>query len=316
MAKQSVAEIAIIGAGLAGVSAAVRLHKLGHTAIIHEAASEAGGRMASTTIGGRRYDHGAQFFTTRGSEFTTVVESAAAGGAVHAWTNGFDDPPDGYPRWAGTSSMRDLTTWMIREAKLDVRLGSTVEHLGALDTVAVLVTAPVPEALALLTRSDMLPEPALHHRLAGIVYKPTIAVLAATDSPPDGLPAHGGVQYLDHPDLAFVTDNSRKGVSDHPCLTIHLSNTLSSDLWTAHDDEVLARTRELTALHLGKASIVDATVIRWRYAGPVEVDPDRCILFGDAPIVALAGEAFGDPKVEGAFLSGLAAADALHRALS
>ncbi len=308
--------IAIVGAGMAGVSAAMRLAELGREVVIHESGDQVGGRMASTLLNGRRYDHGAQFFTTRSAEFTSLVEEAVADGAVHAWTSGFEDPPDGYPRWAGTTSMVDLVEWMARRGGVVTRLGSCIDDLHELEAAALILTAPVPESLSLLTRSDMLPEPVLHHRLAAIHYKPTIAVLAATDSSPDAFPAHGGVQYLDHPDLAFVTDNARKGISDQACLTIHLSNSLSSELWTAPDGAIVERARALTALLLGTASIREATVVRWRYAGPVETDPERCVIFGAAPIIGLAGEAFGGPKVEGAFHSGRAAAEAIDAALS
>ena len=50
---------------------------------------------------------------------------------------------------------------------------------------------------------------------------------------------------------------------------------------------------------------------RWRYAGPVECWPDATVTWGFDPVIALAGEAFAGPKVEGAFLSGRAAADAV-----
>ncbi len=53
----------------------------------------------------------------------------------------------------------------------------------------------------------------------------------------------------------------------------------------------------------------------YRYAGPVDVWPEPTVCWGDEPVIALAGEAFAGPKVEGAYLSGIAAADAVHHAL-
>jgi predicted NAD/FAD-dependent oxidoreductase len=47
---------------------------------------------------------------------------------------------------------------------------------------------------------------------------------------------------------------------------------------------------------------------RWRYSQPVQTFPARCYGIATAPPLVLAGDAFGGPRVEGAFLSGVAAA--------
>ena len=50
---------------------------------------------------------------------------------------------------------------------------------------------------------------------------------------------------------------------------------------------------------------------RWRFALPTTLDPERFLLAKDVPPLMFAGDAFNGPRVEGAALSGLAAADAL-----
>ncbi|MEQ1700146.1 MAG: FAD-dependent oxidoreductase, partial [Ilumatobacteraceae bacterium] len=52
-------------------------------------------------------------------------------------------------------------------------------------------------------------------------------------------------------------------------------------------------------------------VQRWRYARPVEVHPARCLAADGLPGLVFAGDAFGGAKVEGAVLSGRAAAHLL-----
>jgi predicted NAD/FAD-dependent oxidoreductase len=59
---------------------------------------------------------------------------------------------------------------------------------------------------------------------------------------------------------------------------------------------------------LGRANIVESQVKRWRFATPATIWPDRC---WHTERLVLAGDAFGGPKVEGAALSGLAAAKVL-----
>ncbi len=318
--------VLVIGAGIAGLSAARRLLELGidrDDIRIVDKGRGVGGRMASrrleTPNGTARFDHGAQFFTTRSDAFATTIAAAVDAGSVVEWTRGFSREPDGYPRWRGSEGMTSLCKWMADDAGLRPELGRRILDLGdelAADPVdAIVHTAPVPQALATLAFCGLLPDPALATRLAEIHYKPTIAVLLAPSTDPTGLARHGGAQYLDHPELAFVADNRAKGISAVPAVTVHLSNALSDELWDASDDEVVARAVAAARDLLGPAADLDGAhavqVQRWRYAGPVEVWPEPTVVWGGAPLIALAGEAFAGPKVEGAFLSGRAAADAL-----
>jgi len=52
----------------------------------------------------------------------------------------------------------------------------------------------------------------------------------------------------------------------------------------------------------------------WRYSKPKQTDPLRCAVVSLSPPLLLAGDAFGGPRVEGAALSGWAAAEAVIHA--
>lgn len=311
-----VADVVIIGAGISGLAAARTLVDNGLRPKVIDKGRGVGGRMATRRIGGARLDHGAQFFTTRSPEFTTLIEEAVSAGAVTEWCRGFGPEPDGYPRWRGTEGMTSLAKWMGRD--LDIEVGRTIADLREVPARSYVLTAPVPQTLAVLSFSGLLPEPELAIALASVAYKPTIAVMLVLSAPPTGLPDHGGEQFVDDQYLAFITDNQVKGISDIPAVTIHLSNDHSSYLWESSDAEVVeaALTHAIDRVGLlGDAEIIDHQVQRWRYAGPVEVWPEPTVTFGSSPFVALAGEAFAGPKVEGAFRSGQAAAHAIMAAL-
>jgi renalase len=68
--------IAIIGAGLAGIAAARGLVDRGHTVTIFEKSRGFGGRCASKRWLDHIVDHGAQYFTMRDARFRAAVESA------------------------------------------------------------------------------------------------------------------------------------------------------------------------------------------------------------------------------------------------
>ena len=305
------ADVVIVGAGIAGMAAAHRLRAAGRSVRVVDKGRGVGGRMASRRVGAARFDHGAQFFTVRSPDFASVVERASLAGAVVEWTHGFGTPPDGHARWRGVDGMTSLCKWLATDAGIEPELGVTVTDLRTLPAAAVVLTPPVPQSLAILSFSQLLPDPATAAGLARLAYEPTLTVLATLDRDPTGMPPHGGRQFADDEDLAFVSDNRAKGISDRPALTVHLSNARSHEYWTRPDDEVVAFAMGRVAALLGEAATTDAQLMRWRYAGPVEVHPEPTVVWGDAPVVALAGEAFAGPKVEGAFLSGLAAARAV-----
>ena len=309
-------DVIVVGAGISGITAARKLQSYGHVVEVIEKGRGVGGRMATRRFAGATFDHGAQFFTSRGSDFTELIETASQQGAVKKWTNGFSDDPDGYTRWCGSSGMTSLVKWMVAEANINVRTTTTVKDLRDMPSSGYVLTAPIPQCLAILSFSQMLPNPRTHIQLSSISYKPTIAVLLRLDQSPSLFPDHGGIQFLDHPDLAFISDNQRKGVSDEPAVTVHLSNILSESLWDHSDLEVLAATSALIEDHLSGAGVTDYQIQRWRYAGPADVWAEPTLAWGSKPTIALAGEAFAGPKVEGAFRSGLAAAEKINISLS
>ena len=309
-------DIAVVGAGIAGASAAHRLTELGIASRVYETERHAGGRMASSLIGQAVFDHGAQFFTTRGQKFRSVVDAAAADGAVKVWTRGFDDPPDGYERWCGVPDMTALAKWLLRQAEAAVNFDERVLDLNRLEASAIVLTPPVPVSLALAEHSHLEPPRQLLTQLRKVEYKQTIAVLLSLEEHLKGFPSHGGVQLVDDPDLAFITDNAAKGVSEAPAITIHLSNDASSILWNEPDLQLVEFATKQLADRIGTVTPKHSAVKRWRHAGPVEVFKQSAFVWGDRPVIALAGEAFNGPKVEGAFDSGQYAAEKIVELLS
>lgn len=316
----------IIGAGITGLSAARRLLELDLApANIHitDKARGAGGRMASrrlqTPAGTATFDLGAQFFTARSDAFKSLLNTAEQASAIQVWTRGFAANEDGYARWCGKTGMTDLCKWMAAETGLDITFQSPIMNLGEYlkqhKYDAVIHTAPVPQALATLNGSGRLPPPDLTRKLAEVHYHATLTVMLATSDHPTGLGPRGAAQFVDHPDLAFVADNHAKGISSVPAVTIHLGNARGESLWSATDDEVVRFALKAAAEQLGDAGdpncVLASSVQRWRYAGPITCWPDKYIMWGESPRIVLAGEAFDGPRVEGGFLSGRAAADAL-----
>jgi len=311
--------VVVIGSGVAGLSAARRLAEGGHEVSVLDKGRRPGGRLATREFpGGAAADHGAQFFTARSAPFKTEVDSWLLDGSVREWCRGFTSD-DGHPRYVAPGGMSRLAAGMA--TGLDVRQSVRVDGLtrssarwavswsarhagsaGSIEADAVVLSAPVPQSARLL---------AGHAEVPRLTYQPTICLLVALDRPPS-IPAPGGVQIEGHPTWSWVADNVAKGVSRLPAATFHTRPDLAAERF---EDDPVRLTTDLTAAArswLGSAEILHVEVHRWRYAIPDAPYPERCLATADGRIV-LAGDAFGGPRVEGAFLSGVAAARAVTR---
>jgi predicted NAD/FAD-dependent oxidoreductase len=172
---------------------------------------------------------------------------------------------------------------------------------------AVILTSPVPQTSSLLMGSGLVPPDGA--RWLG--YDEVIALLVVLDRP-SAVPTPGGVQDADET-FSFIGDNEAKGISPVPAVTFHVRAALSHDRW--NDDPAGVHADLLIAARpwLGAAHVVESQVKRWRFAAPTAPWPEPCVVMTGArggPVV-MAGDAFGGPKVEGAYRSGLASATAV-----
>lgn len=319
--------IAIVGAGIAGLTAARNLRSRCDVIVLDKARG-VGGRMATRRIGEATLDHGAQFLTTHTGRFAEMVAHWEAEGIAAPWFSarvgprGVEgqrpDAADGHTRYRGVHSMNDIAKHLA--AGSDVRRQQRVESVSIVDTAwrlrvsgsethvdAVILTAPVPQSLQLIEAGQVQLARSNREALEAIGYHPCLAALVPL-SGPSGLPEPGAVDPDSGP-IDWMADNQAKGVSASQAVTIHASAEESRRLWDLPDAEVLSSL--VRAAELGSPPIAGvAQVQRWRYARPVVSQPERCLAASGLPPLVLAGDAFGEPSLEGAALSGLAAAEA------
>jgi predicted NAD/FAD-dependent oxidoreductase len=310
--------VVIVGAGVAGLTAAGALDARGHDVLVLDKGRSPGGRMATRRIGDATFDHGAQFFTVRGAPFAAQVAAWEAEGIVRVWCHGFASGGDGYPRYIGARGMSAIAKHMA--VGLDVRCGAMAfairrgpggqgwEVIVDDGTVhpadAIVSTCPLPQTFSLLFEAGV----DLPRDLIAADYDRTIALLAVLDGP-SAVPSPGGLQQPDGI-FSFVADNALKGISAVPAVTLHADSAWSAHHWDHARPAVHDALTEAARPWLGSARVVDSQVKRWRFATPRTPWPDPCWVAPEGSLV-VAGDAFAGPKIEGAFGSGLAAAAAL-----
>jgi predicted NAD/FAD-dependent oxidoreductase len=311
--------VGIVGAGLAGLLAGRQVQADGHEVVLFDKGRSAGGRLATRRIGAGTLDHGAQFFTVRDERFATLVREWEGIGLVREWCRGFGREPDGHPRYVVRGGMNALAKHLAagldvrtRTLAFTLRTGTTgcqwnllIDDGTTEDLDAAIITCPLPQARSLVLTGGVELPPGLR----STDYDRTLALLAVLDRP-GAVPPPGGVQDADDT-FSFIGDNLAKGVSATPAITFHARADWSLAWWDRPREGTHIELRHRAARWLGEAEILASEVKRWRFATPQAIWPDPCWVADALAPLVFAGDAFAGPRVEGAALSGLAAADAL-----
>jgi predicted NAD/FAD-dependent oxidoreductase len=307
----------IIGAGMAGLIAARALHEAGARVLVLEKSRGVGGRLATKRVGEAVFDHGAQYFTVKDEAFAPWVNRWQKSGAVAAW------PGSAHRRFIGRPSMTAVAKELSEgiEVKRDHKVSKLtkvgerwcveVENHGLICAARVILTAPVPQSLALLAAGGIALPAAVAAGLARLNYSPCLALLVTLNGP-SRLPVDGVTKT--EGDVRWVADNKCKGVSPRvAAVTLHLSPEFSSRNYGLGEAEVLELVRQEAEEVIGE-SIATATLHRWKFAHALETYPERCVWLPEHRL-GFAGDAFGGPRVEGAALSGLAMAERVRAEL-
>ena len=339
-------DVVIVGAGIAGLSAATELVGSGRRVLVLEKSRGVGGRMATRRVGEAVCDHGAQFFTVRGPAFGGMVTEAHEAAAVAKWCEGFSQAAsidatvtpavDGHARWRGASGMTDLPKRLAAQLPPDsciVQTAAKVTAIGVsggrvrisldpgsqagesitLHAAAAIVTSPVPQSLDLFAAGGLLGEgngidADAHRQLTTVTYDPSFALMLVLNRP-TLVPPPGGIQFAGGP-ISWLADNQQKGISAVPALTVHASGGFSRQHFDRSPEQVVAALIDLVRPWIDgdpSTAIVGQSLHRWKFAAPTTIIPAPLVAAVRSPPIVCCGDAFGGPKVEGAALSGLAA---------
>ncbi|WP_353218157.1 FAD-dependent oxidoreductase [Sandarakinorhabdus sp.] len=307
-------EIAIIGAGMAGLACARRLARAGHTPLVLDKGRGIGGRMATRRVimddGDISFDHGAQYLTVRDPDFAADLHNLGA--ACVRWDDGADSL-----RLVGVPGMSGLPRAMA--AGLNVRLGAQITAVRAkfdrwqlyidaarIETRHLVMTVPAPQAAALL--GDGHP---LHHRIAGVAMAPCLTLMAAF--PADAPRPFRSRAADDHPLAWIAQDSSKPGRAGTLTTWVAQASVEWSERHLEDTSEIIAsRMLPILAEVIGVApqSAVYAATHRWRYARTVTPlgEPFLCSEDGTLHI---GGDWCLGARVEAAWASGTAIADTI-----
>ena len=327
-------DVLIVGAGLSGLMSAQSLRERGYSVKLLDKGRSVGGRLATRRVGKGVADHGAQFFTVRTSTLQSYVDQWRELDLVYSWGTGWSDGSvkrtagDGHPRYVARGGMNKLAKHLAQDLDIAVdRLVTSVKQTpdgwtledgdgGRYDGRGLIMTPPMPETLELLTKSNVYLSPDDFSELRRIRFGPCLCGMHEIDGEVD-LPEPGALQDFQS-DVYWVADNQAKGISRTTIVTSHANAKFSRQNWDASEEDIM-RALESAVLPFLKvgAKIVHTQLKKWRYSVPLTTYPHECLLAKDLPRLVFAGDAFGGRgRVEGAFLSGVAAGETMATELS
>ena len=329
--------VAIIGSGMSGTIAARTLLDHGVDVSVFEKSRHCGGRMSTRRRDGEPvFDHGAQYFTARDERFARYVESWQRQGVVAKWPdasdsivvmkNGTLEPKsDSVERYVGTPGMRSVVEHLANG--IEIKFRTTIEnisrnqqdqlhlqdiddnHYGPFDHV--IVSTPAPQTVALLQTIETNHCDSLLGAIGKIQMNPSWATMVRLEEPLDANPSWVGA-FVHESSLNWIARDGSKPQRDAGSgeqVVLHATADWSIENLERDPDEIAA---EMLAefWRVSNAAVQTPSHLRahrWRYAIPVDPAQERT-LFNDDLSIGCCGDWLGGPRVEGAFLSGMAAA--------
>lgn len=309
--------LAVIGAGIAGLSCAATLQQAGLKVSVFDKSGGAAGRMSTRRGESWQRDHGAQYFTARDPDFRAEVTRWLQAGVAGLWTPrlnvlGGDElrVPDptlerfvGLPRMtaparfmAGALALNANTTI----TKLERRAGGwhlrSAEY-GWLDHRfdAVLLAVPAPQAVPLLEPAPELAALSGSASMRGC-WALMLRFSARADLPFDAA-------FVNEGPLRWIArDSSKPGRRLVETWLLHASAEWS-EAHLEQDAQVVATELLQAFAHLGGAAPHAWTAHLWLYAD-TEPALARGCAWDDVAGLGLCGDWLNGGKVEGAWCSG------------
>ncbi len=308
-------DLLVIGAGIAGLAAGRMAQQAGLKVMLIDKGRRVGGRISTRRADGFVFNHGAQFATSKSSDFGDVLRAASSAGMATNW-----QIEDKKMVVVGTPMMRALPMFLadnlpIQQNRHIASIIRKTDHIQCIDADGVHVTAkkvictaPAPQTAALL--ADDFPD--LGATASQATYAPCLTVMLglAADEMLPKMP----VKSAQHDIGWAICETARPAASQHrPALTIQADAAWSAAHKDDTADSIIKQLIEKYQLATGCqiSSVLHAHAHRWLYAKVTTPSPVDAIICQKN--LAIAGDWLGGARIEHAFTSGQRAFLALNQ---
>ncbi|KAM3112814.1 NAD(P)/FAD-dependent oxidoreductase [Phormidesmis sp. 146-33] len=335
-------EIAIVGAGMAGLTCSQQLHQAGYNVVVVEKSRGLGGRLATRRLEGTHADHGVCYLKPKDDRFQSLVKTLVDRAILQRWTdtiheldaNGQVQEPrerplagnsKRSPRYASPMGFSAIAKFLAtglaliqnqRVAKIELigqKWHLQFENNSVITADAVIVAIPAPQALIIL---ESIPDSDFLQTLKSVQYSACIAAIAT-------YPSHIETDLLDwkaivcphDSDLGWIAIDSTKQLSPSQPVFVVQSNAAFAHrhLDTSDLQPVGQHLLDKAAQILPWLSTPEVLQVhRWRYAFPTQPLTEKYLIANTQLPLICTGDWCGGNRVESAFLSGLATAEQIN----
>ncbi|MFM2063575.1 MAG: hypothetical protein RLZZ507_3246 [Cyanobacteriota bacterium] len=343
MSNSHITDIAVIGAGISGLVCAQRLRQAGYGVLVVEKSRGVGGRVATRRLQGTWADHGACYLQPKGKLLSKFVDLLQNQQVIKVWTDivyefstdgGISQPANRSPRYIAPEGMSAIAKFLT--PGLDILLNQrvikinptkentwllTLENNEQLNAKALVVAIPAPQAGDLLAPlGNNILDAEFLKNLHSVEFHPCISVMAGYSPNSQILPNWQALTFNDHVDLGWIGfDSSKRPHSQQPHFVLQSSAGLAQQHLETEDLQPVANfmlqkaAADLALPWLNNPEWMQ--VHRWRYAFP-RTPLDVACLPANTPLpLVCCGDWCGGNLVEGAMVSGLAAAEQIDHQL-
>ncbi|MBF2058170.1 MAG: FAD-dependent oxidoreductase [Cyanobacterium sp. T60_A2020_053] len=316
-------KIAVIGAGIAGLTLATRLQEKGIEVRVFDKGRGVGGRMSSRRTDWGYIDHGTQYFGLENDRFRDFI--ATYGNILQPWEGRWGLWQDGKlqedevekPRYVPTKAMNNLCKYLAGDVtvKLETRIIKLVKedtwtlidennhHYTDFDTV--ILTAPVAQSLALLPDNSPLKA-----QIDGLTMLPCYSLMVVPTHKIN-LP-YDGIKFV-HPVLGWLSVNDSKPLR-HSAGALVIQSNFNFALDNLMTDSAVVTQQLIDSVekifNITLNNFLYQSLHLWRYALPAQMNPQG-YYYDDSCNLGMCADWCANGRVEGAFLS----ADALAQHL-
>lgn len=331
-------EIAIVGAGMAGLACAQMLHQAGYKVVVLDKSRGLGGRMATRRLQGTHADHGVCYLKPKSPEFQSLLNQLVDRKVSRVWTEAIYEfvegeiqrPQKQVPCYVSASGISAIAKFLAigltlrlnhRVMQIEERDGWQL-HCESGETISaksVVIAIPAPQA-AMLCESI---SSAFLERIQAVEYSPCISAIAVYP-----VERQAEVQALEwkalvcpsDSELGWIGIDSTKQLNPvQPTVVVQSNAQFAAqhleDLDLQQVGEILLkRASEMAQPWLASPEVFQ--VHRWRYAFPIQPLAEKFLAANTVAPLFCTGDWCGGNRVESAFQAGLATAKELNRRLS